>query len=122
MTDNLLFRIYETQLRTLKETVEAWKAERQEAAPNGEVQELVQFTLLLPNATARLWDATFNRMRDDRIDDYTATGHALQEIFDRTIEVLQDTRQWARAVENAGQTIRGTQELEDAIAQVQRLK
>src|SRR2546428_258343 len=108
MSESLLFRIHQSQLQALEETVETWKTEHREAMQARDVEDVVHSCLDYPARMARLWDSTFIKLQGGTLSDLNAARQGLWESFDGTLHSLRGILQWAQEFEKAGHQIEGT--------------
>ena len=54
MSENMMFGLYRSQLAALKETVEAWKADHQDAMAARDVEDMIRHSAEAPAAVAPL--------------------------------------------------------------------
>jgi hypothetical protein len=122
MSESILFPLYRGQIQVLAETVAAWKAEPREVLRVRDVEEIVRACLDYPAMITRLYDAAWDRIRANELDDYMKTGEALRGVVDQTIALLHSIRALAQSPVENGHASKGTAELDKALAQLEGMK
>jgi hypothetical protein len=122
MVDNLLLRLYSSQVEAAEAAVEAWKAEHQEAMRARDLEDLVRSCLDYPAILMRVCNATFAKMRDGALEAPNETRQALHDFFEKTLDYLRGIRDLAARFQRDGHLIAGLTELENALEQCRALK
>ena len=122
MSETMLFRIRQGQIKALKETVELWRAEHKAAMAVRDVEDVIETCLELPESMRRLWNATFARIAANEIEDLQETGETLLAHFNGTLGFLEHVQGLARDFADKGHRVEGADELDRATEQLRQLR
>lgn len=130
MAENVLLELQAGKLDAFHDAIGSWiqsieankDTPRELALTVREAEGVVAAALEIPSVVKALWESTLDLIRLGGVDDYRHAGEKLLKSLEQGLLIVRQVHELTRTITAAGRSIRGADELPEAIRQLEALQ